>query len=144
MKHPLGFRCYDLAKLSGVRLVLHVWPRGFLDVQIADEHSHRWRFWSLVLAGRLIENRYTEGGDLPRTAYAKRNNRSAELTGGRPASLRWTGQYRRRFAYRCDPGVIHRIEPAEARFTATLVLVGRATCPSATVYREDNRRVVGT
>lgn len=106
---PYLLRWYIIPRNDWLNVYLHKFLRDDDDRAL---HDHPWRSWSLLLAGRYVEERpggvrteYRAGSFLCREAgYPHR----IELPGGKPAwTLFVTGRRVREWGFLCPQGWVH-------------------------------------
>lgn len=135
-RHPNGFDKLVLWQdpaTSPLKLVLHWWAPGAAGPDDDDIHNHRWDFASLVLAGELRSDLYTEsrsGQRYPAWEYS-----SPE--GGEEFLVRAAGEVSVECAasitmaagsaYLWGKDLLHRAWGVGRPFTATLIVQGAPT-----------------
>lgn len=130
--------------INGYRLTLHMWIPPYAEDHVYGEaiHNHRFSFWSHILAGELVSEKYdrsTSGPLFREYRYTPTQRGTAfsdfyefvgeqSLTCSAP-SAKHSGQ-----AYFMAANNIHRVLPPTETMTCTLVLRGPRERSSSNVF----------
>lgn len=134
--HPLGYTKINLGGVGGYRARLHIWHGHGSE----KPHDHRWTFLAIPLLGAFTDtrwtpttgNRYRRADTTPPSAGHDRTYKPAG-TGDLIALSHTTRRPLR--PYRCRLGEIHSYAPTGRGPHVSLVLLGRPTRPTSTVWR---------